>query len=147
MDPALGLRSLPQCPSLSGHLPHSSVRHQCSRPGPARDLEPGPACRPARPGQDHQGLPLRPLCKNPEDLTENQKASRVRNRQAEQPPLIETALTYRLTNARVESVNAKLRLITRRAFGFQSAEALIGLAMLALGGLWPPLPHMSNSAG
>ena len=62
-------------------------------------------------------------------------------------PLIETTLTYRLTNARVESLNTKLRLITRRAFGFQSAEALIALAMLALGGLCPPLPHMSSATG
>lgn len=61
-------------------------------------------------------------------------------------PLIETTLTHRLTNARVESLNTKLRLLTRRAFGFHSAEALIALAMLALGGLCPPLPHMSGPA-
>jgi transposase len=34
----------------------------------------------------------------------------------------------------------KLRLLTRIAFGFKSPEALIGLAMLALGGLCPSLP-------
>ena len=33
-----------------------------------------------------------------------------------------------------------LRLLTRIAFGFRSPQALIGLAMLALGGLCPPLP-------
>ncbi|HEV8653475.1 MAG TPA: hypothetical protein VG276_29760, partial [Actinomycetes bacterium] len=33
-----------------------------------------------------------------------------------------------------------LRLLTRVAFGFHSAQALIGLAMLSLGGLCPPLP-------
>ena len=44
------------------------------------------------------------------------------------------------SNARVESVNTKLRLLTRIAFGFKSPEALIGLAMLALGRLCPPLP-------
>jgi group II intron reverse transcriptase/maturase len=59
-------------------------------------------------------------------------------------PLTETTLTYHLTNARTESLNTKLRLITRRAFGFHSPDALIALAMLALGGLCPPLPHMSN---
>jgi transposase len=53
---------------------------------------------------------------------------------------IHAALVHGLSNARVESMNQKLRLITRRAFGFRSVEALIGLAMLAHGGLCPPLP-------
>jgi len=53
---------------------------------------------------------------------------------------IDAALTHGLSNARVESVNTKLRLLTRIAFGFRSAEALIALAMLDLGGLCPPLP-------
>lgn len=50
------------------------------------------------------------------------------------------SLRLRLSNGLVESMNTKIRLITRRAFGFHSAEALIGLAMLDLGGLCPPLP-------
>jgi transposase len=53
---------------------------------------------------------------------------------------IDAALTHGLSNARVESVNTKLRLLTRIAFGFRSAEALVALAMLDLGGLCPPLP-------
>jgi transposase len=53
---------------------------------------------------------------------------------------IEATLDLGLSNALVESVNTKIRLLTRRAFGFHSAEALISLAMLALGGLCPPLP-------
>jgi transposase len=53
---------------------------------------------------------------------------------------IEATLDIGLSNALVESVNTKIRLLTRLAFGFHSAEALIGLAMLALGGLCPPLP-------
>jgi len=53
---------------------------------------------------------------------------------------IEAALTHGLSNARVESVNTKLRLLTRIAFGFRSPEALAALAMLDLGGLCPPLP-------
>ena len=53
---------------------------------------------------------------------------------------IEAALTHGLSNARVESVNTKIRLLTRVAFGFHSAKALIALAMLSLGGLCPPLP-------
>lgn len=39
-----------------------------------------------------------------------------------------------LTNARVESTNTKIRLLTRIAYGFQSADAVIAIAMLALGG-------------
>ncbi len=55
-------------------------------------------------------------------------------------PGIDAALTHGLSNARVESVNTKLRLLTRIAFGFRSPDALIALAMLDLGGLCPPLP-------
>jgi transposase len=53
---------------------------------------------------------------------------------------IVAALTERLSNALVESINTKLRVLMRVAFGFHSPQALIGLAMLALGGLCPPLP-------
>jgi transposase len=53
---------------------------------------------------------------------------------------IEASLQHRLSNALLESVNTKLRLLTRQAFGFHNPHALIGLAMLALGGLCPPLP-------
>ncbi len=53
---------------------------------------------------------------------------------------IVATLTHRLSNARMEAANTTIRLITRRAFGFHSAAALIALAMLTLGGLCPPLP-------
>src|SRR6266511_4152020 len=53
---------------------------------------------------------------------------------------IQAALTEGLSNGLVESVNTKIRLLTRVAFGFRSPEALIALAMLSLGGLCPPLP-------
>lgn len=53
---------------------------------------------------------------------------------------IENALTYGLSNARVEAINTRLRLLIRIAFGFRSTDALIALAMLSLGGLCPPLP-------
>jgi transposase len=53
---------------------------------------------------------------------------------------IEISIEHQLSNGLVESVNTKLRLITRIAFGFHDPYALIGLAMLALGGLCPPLP-------
>jgi transposase len=59
---------------------------------------------------------------------------------------IEVAIEHRLSNALVESVNTKLRLITRMAFGFHDPHALIGLAMLALGGLCPPLPGRTQAA-
>jgi transposase len=47
---------------------------------------------------------------------------------------IEASIEHRLSNALVESVNTKLRLITRTAFGFHDPHALIGLAMLAWAG-------------
>jgi transposase len=53
---------------------------------------------------------------------------------------IEAALRHDLSNARVESMNTRLRLLTRIAFGFRSPDALIALAMLSLGGYCPPLP-------
>jgi transposase len=58
----------------------------------------------------------------------------------EQRPGIEAAIRHGLSNARVEQVNTQIRLITRRAFGFHSPHTAIALAMLALGGLCPPLP-------
>jgi transposase len=41
------------------------------------------------------------------------------------------AIHHGLSNARVEAIHTKIRLITRRAFGFHSPDALIALAMLA----------------
>jgi transposase len=58
----------------------------------------------------------------------------------EQRAGIEAAIDNELSNARVEAINTNIRLITRRAFGFHSPNALIALAMLTLGGLCPPLP-------
>jgi transposase len=55
-------------------------------------------------------------------------------------PTILAATEHRLSNARVEGINTKIRLLTRVAFGFHSAEALIALAMLHLGGHRPTLP-------
>ncbi|AXG12551.1 ISL3 family transposase [Intrasporangium calvum] len=50
------------------------------------------------------------------------------------------AIEHGLSNGRIESVNTKVRLITRIAFGFRSPESLIALAMLSLGGHRPVLP-------
>ncbi len=59
----------------------------------------------------------------------------------QQRPGIQAAIEHGLSNARVEAINTQIRLITRRAFGFHSAKALIALAMLTLAGLCPPLPR------
>ena len=50
------------------------------------------------------------------------------------------AIEHGLSNGLIESVNTKIRLITRIAFGFHSPDALIALAMLNLGGHRPALP-------
>jgi transposase len=50
------------------------------------------------------------------------------------------AIEHNLSNGLIESVNTKIRLITRIAFGFRSPDALIALAMLTLGGHRPTLP-------
>jgi transposase len=55
-------------------------------------------------------------------------------------PDIANTLVYRLSNGRIESINTKIRLLTRIAFGFKSTDALIALARLHLGGYHTPLP-------
>jgi transposase len=59
----------------------------------------------------------------------------------EQRAGITAAIHHRLSNARVEAINTQIRLITRRAFGFHSPDALIALAMLSLASLCPSLPR------
>ena len=53
---------------------------------------------------------------------------------------IDAALEHDLSNALIESTNTKIRLLQHVAFGFASPQALIALAMLALGGFRPALP-------
>lgn len=53
---------------------------------------------------------------------------------------IDAALDHGLSNALIESTNTKIRLLTRIAFGFRSPQALVALALLALGGYRPDLP-------
>lgn len=50
------------------------------------------------------------------------------------------AIEHHLSNGLVESTNTKVRLITRMAYGFASAQSLIALALLSLGGHRPTLP-------
>ena len=53
---------------------------------------------------------------------------------------IHATLEERMSNALTESINTKIRLITRVAFGFHGPQPLIALAMLNLGGYRPELP-------
>jgi transposase len=53
---------------------------------------------------------------------------------------IDVALNTGLSNALIESTNTKIRLLARMAFGFKNPDALIALALLALGGYRPDLP-------
>lgn len=54
--------------------------------------------------------------------------------------LIWNTLDHGLSNARSEATNTHLRALTKRAYGFHSPDALIGMAMLTRGGLCPALP-------
>ena len=53
---------------------------------------------------------------------------------------ITATLTHGLSNGLTESVNTKLRLLTRIAYGFRSTDNLIALCLLDRGGHCPPLP-------
>jgi transposase len=57
--------------------------------------------------------------------------------------LIHNTLDHGLSNALSEATNTHLRLLTRRAYGYHSADALIAMATLTRGGLCPPLPGRS----
>jgi transposase len=50
------------------------------------------------------------------------------------------SVTHGLSNGLTESVNTKLRLLTRMAYGFRSTDNLIALCLLDRGGHCPPLP-------
>ncbi|MFC9688517.1 ISL3 family transposase [Kribbella sp. NPDC056951] len=50
------------------------------------------------------------------------------------------SIQHQISNGPVESVNTKIRLLTRTAFGFHTADPLIALAMLRLGRHHPTLP-------
>jgi transposase len=57
--------------------------------------------------------------------------------------LIWNTLETGLSNSVLEATNNHLRLLTRRAYGFHSAEALIAMSELTVGGLCPSLPGRS----
>ena len=54
--------------------------------------------------------------------------------------LIWNTLAHNVSNARSEATNTHLRALTKRAYGYHSPDALIGMAMLTRGGLCPALP-------
>ncbi|WTD61934.1 ISL3 family transposase [Micromonospora sp. NBC_01638] len=58
-------------------------------------------------------------------------------------PAIHNMLDSGLSNARIEANNMHLRVLTRQAYGYRSATALITMANLRRGGLCPPLPGRS----
>lgn len=49
-------------------------------------------------------------------------------------------IQYRLSNSRLEGINAKIRLINRRGFGHPNAQSLAAMIHLCLGGITIPLP-------
>lgn len=51
------------------------------------------------------------------------------------------AVRLGITNARAEALNNKVRLITRRAYGFHSADAALALVMLTCGPITLQPPH------
>jgi transposase len=51
------------------------------------------------------------------------------------------AVEHGLSNGRLEGLNSKIRLLSHRAFGFHSADALIALVCLCCSGISIPLPH------
>ena len=59
---------------------------------------------------------------------------------------IVNAIVERLSNGLTESTNTKTRLIIRRGFGFRTADAVIALVMLTLGGDHPTLPGRQLTA-
>ena len=58
--------------------------------------------------------------------------------------LILNTLDHGMSNAKSEATNTHLRVLTRRAYGFHTADALIAMAMLTRGGLCPPLPRRTT---
>ena len=51
------------------------------------------------------------------------------------------AIELGLSNGRLEAMNSKVRLISHRAYGFHSANALIAMIYLCCGGIQIALPH------
>jgi transposase len=72
-------------------------------------------------------------CRIPAFVELQQRITRHRTR-------ILAAIEHGMSNGLVESVNTKIRLLTRIAYGFHNAQAMIAIAMLSLGHHKPALP-------
>ena len=59
---------------------------------------------------------------------------------------IVASVTHGLSNGLTESVNTKLGLLTRIAYGFRNTDNLIALCLLDRGGHCPPLPGRHTTA-
>ncbi len=51
------------------------------------------------------------------------------------------AVKIGISNGRLEALNSKVRLISHRAYGFHSADALIAMIYLCCAGIEITLPH------
>jgi len=51
------------------------------------------------------------------------------------------AIEIGISNGRLEALNSKVRLLSHRAYGFHSADALIAMIYLCCAGITIPLPH------
>jgi transposase len=58
-------------------------------------------------------------------------------------PEIRATLDHHMNSARAEANNTTVRMLTRRGFGYHSADALIAITMLKRSGLCPDLPGRS----
>jgi transposase len=54
---------------------------------------------------------------------------------------VPAAIELELSNGRLEALNSKVRLISHRAYGFHSADALIAMIYLCCAGIQIALPH------
>ena len=86
---------------------------------------------PAKPSPDGSSGPPAAASRNSSSSADKSASARP----ASWPPS-----TTSVSNGLIESVNTKVRLITRVAYGFHGPQALIALAMLSLGGQRPALP-------
>lgn len=53
---------------------------------------------------------------------------------------IVAAARFRLSNARSEAINNKIKLIIRTAFGFRNVDNMVAMVMLSCSELHPALP-------
>ena len=97
--------------------------------GPARELR--------RTGEEQRQRPHAHRARD--DQPERDMRSRDPSGDERHRPVIARIVTA-TTAATMKEPTTQLRLITRRAYGFRTPEALIALALLSLGGLCPLLP-------